>query len=300
MDEWRQELAADFDSISEIEARRNKNTADQISSTIVMTARAKPVDYTPPEPLSKQRVHITGVSSILFTRGHIEQYLVKRGMTTTTSRLEDLASHEWSGEWLVIVDETEGSFLASLGSQQLKALKAWLTKPIKCIWVTRNVYLNPHNTTGGLVTGFTRALRMENSQLELYMLDLSSDDNTAPEIIYHALERAHYSHNDPISKLDYEVAEKDGQLWTCRLAKDAGLEDAFGPARKMAVPSSQVVQSPHRLIVGEPGILESLTMAQDDKLSTLPHGHVIVEVKAVGLDERVSFVHPRPMTQLTL
>ena len=138
------------------------------------------------------------------------------------------------------------------------------------------------------MTGFARTLRMENSQLELYTLDLSSEGDITPSIIYHVLERIHYSHGDPISKLDYEVAEKDGQLWTCRLVKDSGLEDAYGPARKMSVPAMEVSQAPHHLIVREPGILESLTMAQDDGYSTLPDGHVLVDVKAIGLDERVS------------
>ncbi|GKU05501.1 unnamed protein product [Fusarium langsethiae] len=286
MDEWRDELTADFDNVVEIEARRDKTATDQISSTIVMTARAKPVDYTPPEPLSEQRVHIAGVGPDSSARNQIEHRLSNRGMTTTSSSLEDLASREWSGEWLVIMDESEGSFLASLDSQQLEAMKSWLTKPIKCIWVTQKVYLDPQNTTGGLVTGFARTLRGENSQLELYTLDLSSQGIDAANIICHVLERAHYSHGDPISRLDYEVAEKDGQLWTCRLVKDSGLEDAFGPARKMEAPVSQLVQTPHRLVVGEPGILDSLAMAQSDGHSVVPDGHILVEVKAVGLDGR--------------
>jgi hypothetical protein len=170
----------------------------------------------------------------------------------------------------------------------LTALKSWLTKPIKCIWVTRKVYLDPQNTTGGLVTGFARTLRGENSQCQLYTLDLSSDGDIMANVIYHVLERAHYSHNDPISRLDYEIAEKDGQLWTCRLVNDALLENAYGPARKMDAPSTQVVKAPHHLIMGEVGILDSLTMAQDDAYTAIPDGHVLVEVKAVGLNERVS------------
>lgn len=138
------------------------------------------------------------------------------------------------------------------------------------------------------MTGFARTLRMENSQLELYTLDLSSEGDAASSNIYHVLERIHYSHGDPISKLDYEVAEKDGQLWTCRLVKDSGLEDAYGPARKMNVPAMEMSQAPHHLVVREPGILESLAMAQDDEYSALPDGHVLVDVKAIGLDERVS------------
>ncbi|KAF4445362.1 putative polyketide synthase [Fusarium austroafricanum] len=286
MDEWRQELAADFDSVSEIEAKREQSDADQISSTIVMMARAKPANYTPPEPLSGQKVHIAGVGSGLSTQNHIEHHLVKRGISTTCSDLEDLASQEWSGDWLVIVDETEGSFLASLEEEQLDALKSCLTKPMKCIWVTHKVYLDPQNTTGGLVTGFARTLRGENSQLELYTLDLSSEGEAAGNILYHALERIHYSHGDPISELDYEVAEKDGQLWTCRLVNDARLENAFGPAREMEAPATQVLETPHHLVVREPGVLDSFTMAQRDEYSSLPRGHVLVEVKAVGIDER--------------
>ncbi|KAJ4245551.1 Highly reducing polyketide synthase gpy1 [Fusarium torreyae] len=286
MDEWREELAEDFDNVAEIEARHDKSENDQLSSTIVMMARAKPADYTLPESLSGKKVHIAGIGGDLSTRGHIERYLGKRGISATSSSLEELSSEQWSGDWLILVDEAEGSVLASLRPEQLEALKSWLTKPIKCIWVTQKVYLDPQNTTGGLVTGFARTLRGENSQLELYTLDLSSEGDVIGNIIYHVLERIHYSHDDPISKLDYEVAEKDGQLWTCRLANDARLENAFGPARKMEAPATQVVQAPHHLVVGEPGILESLTMAQDDEYLALPSGHVLVEVRAVGLDER--------------
>ncbi|KAK6356106.1 Highly reducing polyketide synthase gpy1 [Orbilia javanica] len=286
LDEWREELAEDFDSVSEIKAKYDKSDNDQLSSTIVMMARAKPADYTLPKPLSGEEVHIAGIDGDLSTRNQIEQYLGKRDNSATSSNLEELSSQKWSGGWLILVDEAEGSLLTSLQPKELEALKSWLTKPIKCIWVTRKVYLDPQNTTGGLVTGFARTLRMENSQLELYTLDLSSGGDAIANIIYHVLERIHYAHDDPISKLDYEVAERDGQLWTCRLVKDAPLENAFGPARKIEAPAAQVVQAPHHLILGEPGILESLTMAQDDEYLALPDGHVLVEVRAVGLDER--------------
>ncbi|EPS41648.1 hypothetical protein H072_4451 [Dactylellina haptotyla CBS 200.50] len=286
LDEWRGELAEDFDSISEIKARRDKSDVNQLSSTILMMARAKPADYTLPDLLSKEEVHIAGIGRDSSTRDHIQQYLSERGISATASNLEDLSSRKYSGGWLILVDEPERSFLASLWPEQLEALKSWLTKPIKCIWVTHKVYLDPQNMTGGLVIGFARTLRMENSQLELYTLDLSSEGDAIANTIYRVLERIHYSHADPISKLDYEVAEKDGQLWTCRLVKDAPLENAFGPVRKIEAPATQVVQAPHHLVLGEPGILESLNMAQDDEYLTLPDGHVIIEVKAVGLDER--------------
>lgn len=274
--------------MSEIEAKHDKTDTQQLSSTIVMMARAKPVEYTPPKSLSEEKVHIAGVDSDLSTRDHLQNYLGTRGISASSSTLEDLASREWAGEWLILVDETEGSFLASLQPEQLTALKTWLTKPIKCIWVTRKVYLDPQNTTGGLVTGFARTLRGENSQCQLYTLDLSSDGDITAHVIYHVLERAHYSHDDPISRLDYEIAEKDGQLWTCRLVNDTPLENAYGPARKMDASSTQVAKAPHHLIMGEVGILESLTMAQDDAYTAIPDGHVLVDVKAVGLDDRVS------------
>ncbi|KAF5017371.1 hypothetical protein F66182_10702 [Fusarium sp. NRRL 66182] len=286
MDEWREELAEDFDSVSEIEARHDKSDIGQLSSTIVMMARAKPADCALPEPLSGKEVHIAGVGDDSSTRDHIEQHLSKRGICATSSSLEDLSSQKWSGDWLILVDEAEGSLLASLGPERLDALKSWLTKPVKCIWVTHKVHLDPQNTTGGLVTGFARTLRLENSHLELYTLDLSSEGDAVANIVYHVLERIHYAHDDPISRLDYEVAEKDGLLWTCRLVNDVGLENAFGPARKVEAPATQVVQSRHHLTVGEPGILDSLTMAQDDEYLALADGHVLVEVKAIGLDER--------------
>jgi hypothetical protein len=199
MDEWREELAEDFDSVSEIEARHDKSDINQLSSTVVMMDRAKPADYTLPESLSGQKVHIAEIGSGLSTRDRIERYLRKRVIAATCSNLEETSS-QWSGEWLIFVDEAEGSLLASLRPEQLEALKSWLTKPPKCIWVTHKVYLDPQNTTGGLVTGFARTLRMENSQLELYTLDLSSEGDAIANIIYHVLERIHYSHDDPISK----------------------------------------------------------------------------------------------------
>ncbi|KAF4335132.1 polyketide synthase [Fusarium beomiforme] len=202
MDEWREELAEDSDSVFEIEARHDKSDIDQLSSTVVTMARAKLADYTLPESLFGQKVHIAGIGSDLSTRDHIERYLGKRGISATSCDLEELSS-QWSGDWLILVGEAEGSLLASIRPEQLEALKSWLTKPLKCIWITRKVYLDPQNTTGGLVTGFARILRMENSQLELYALDLSSEGYAIANIIYHFLERIHYSHDDPIPELDY-------------------------------------------------------------------------------------------------
>lgn len=256
----------------------------------VMLASAVPQPAVEPSP-SLAAVHITGPTSSTRYQQLLTCSLGSKGTVVTRSSLTALSNRKWSGEWLILLDDAEDSILSTIQARELEGLKSWLLQPIHCIWATRNVHLLPRNPLGGLVTGFTRNLRRENDQLRLYTLDCSSSDDTIiVKTIHKLVDSLRTAGDDPSIGLNYELAERNGRLWTCRLEPDVQMQRSVCPPRELKIPLCELLGGKYSLIIREAGILDSLAFVQDDNCPSeqVPSESLLVEVKAVGLGQRVS------------
>ncbi|KAL4888278.1 hypothetical protein BDV59DRAFT_188903 [Aspergillus ambiguus] len=233
-------------------------------------------------------VHIASMSRSARLQNPLMSALIHKGMNVTTSSLAALADRKWAGEWLILFDTIDDSFLSAIQARELDALKSWLSQSITCIWITHNVHLLPRNPGGGVVTGFARNLRRENDQLRLYTLDCSSsDDVMIVQTINKLFDRIHRLRNDDSFSLDYELAEKNGQVWSCRMEQESRLQRSICPPRESEIPLNQLLANSYRLTIQEAGIIDSLTFEQNDQLpERVPAGHLLIDVKAVGLEDR--------------
>ncbi|KAJ5560795.1 type I iterative PKS [Penicillium sp. DV-2018c] len=285
-EEWKCLLSASwFSDPVDLTAHASTGSPEDMDYTSVMVANAIPIE--PPREVYPKAAHvyITGPGSSAKIQRSLEDKLSIHGIDATFQSLAVLSSQPRPGEWLILFDTVGDSILSSLQTKELEKLKLWLDEPINCLWITRNVHLNPQNAAGGLVMGFARTLRHENEGLQFYTLDFSSDDSeTVTSIIEHIVSRSSKSGNERSLPVDYELAERDGQLWTCRLQPDPS-QRAFGLTRQIDQPISHIMRSPYLLTVQEPGVIDSLIFASyDDPCATMTSEDLLIEVKAVGLD----------------
>ncbi|BCS26961.1 type I iterative PKS [Aspergillus puulaauensis] len=264
----------------------NDGSPGDLDYTSVMLINAIPRNPPREDLLQAPRVYVTGPGSSVEIQRSLTDRLSISGIDATFCSLPMLSNKPQHGEWLVLFDTVGDSILASLQARDLEVLKLWLDEPINCLWITRNVHLNPQNAAGGLVAGFARTLRQENRRLRFYTLDFSSDDSkTIASIIGHIVLTVSKS---DINKPEYELAERDGQLWTCRLQTDPRSQRAFGPTRQLDLTVGDIMHSPYSLTVQEPGIVDSLVFAFDeDPCAAMTSEDLLIEVKAVGLDSEV-------------
>lgn len=271
----------------------NDGSPGGLDYTSVMLINAIPRNSPREDRLQATRVHVTGPGSSVEIQRSLTDKLSIPGINATFCGLALLPNKPQHGEWLVLFDTVGDSILSSLQARELEVLKVWLDEPINCLWITRNVHLKPQNAAGGLVAGFARTLRQENGRLQFYTLDCSSDDSeTIASTIEHIVSTV--SESD-IHKPDYELAERDGQLWTCRLEPDPRSQRAFGPTRQIDLPVGDIMHSPYSLMVQEPGVVDSLVLALDeDPCAVMTSEDLLIEVKAVGLDSEV-YISSNPL-----
>lgn len=259
----------------------------ELTYASVMMAYAIPSMLTN-KNLALPTVHIVGPSATIRLQRTLRHCLEDCGFSVTSSSLAALADHQFSGEWLMVLDTAHESVLSSLQVKELEALKIWLDQPIHCIWATQNVHLQPKNASGGLATGLARTLRNENDQLHLYTVDFSSSyDNTVVEILHNLIVRISNYSNDVHTDLSYELAEKDGQLYSNRLERDSQREAVSGSIGIQEIPIEAVLNDSFSLSMNELGMLDSLLWLKEEQVKRVPDDYLLIEVKAVGVDSRV-------------
>ena len=259
----------------------------ELTYASVMMAHAIPSTPTNNNP-SLLTVHIAGPSATIRLQRTLRRSLEDCGFNITSSSLAALADHQSSGKWLIVLDTAHESVLSSLQVKELEALKIWLDQPIHCIWATQNVHLEPRNASGGLATGFARTLRNENDQLHLYTVDFSSSyDNTVVEILQNLIVRISNHSNDTHTDLNFEFAEKDGQLYSNRLERDSQREAVSSSVGMQEAPIGAILHGSFSLSMNESGMLDSLLWLKEEQVKSVPDDYLLIEVKAVGVDSRV-------------
>lgn len=259
----------------------------ELTYASVMMAHA--ISSTPTKKsLSLPSVHIVGPSATIRLQRTLRRHLEDCGFSITSSSLAALTDHQLLGEWLIVLDTAHESVLSSLQVKELEALKIWLDQSIHCIWATQNVHLQPRNASGGLATGLARTLRNENDQLHLYTVDFSSShDNTVVEILQNLIVRISNHSNDAHTDLSYELAEKDGQLYSNRLERDSHREAVSSSVGMQEAPIAAILRGSFSLSMNELGILDSLLWLKEEQVKSVPDDYLLIEVKAVGVDSRV-------------
>lgn len=188
----------------------------------------------------------------------------------------------------MILGAENDTMLSSLRPGEMERLKMSLSKPVQVLWITFKAQLQPDNPLDGLVAGFARSLRSENDQLRLFTLDFSSSDNSLiAGIVYSLIERLEHFHKAG-TPLEFEFAEKDGQLYTCRIQVDTQLESAYNCAREVQVPISELPRKPYVLSIREAGQLNTLVFVEEEKPKDELPSDLVIEVKTVGLSKQVS------------
>ena len=215
-------------------------------------------------------------------------------VTGTVPEVASLDSANSNGKVCIFVGEIHQSILKNPSSAQFEAIKALCTRSKGLLWVTRGGAVDYENLDVSLNTGFLRSLRVEYVGKRLAALDLDpskelwSKESVAP--VTAVFEKMFdYATDDTIK--DFEFADRDGVIQVPRYLKDVERNKAVFPnSAVQAVAQLEPFHQPHRplrMVVGTPGLLDTLAF-DDDPIAAedLHHNFIEVEPKAFGLNFR--------------
>ncbi|KAL2813982.1 hypothetical protein BJX63DRAFT_393264 [Aspergillus granulosus] len=164
-------------------------------------------------------------------------------------------------------------------SQNYTAIKSLMTGPTsrRIMWVLQGGTIAPTNPEHAIIIGLARAARSENDLLRLLTIDITPE--TRAEAIFRLLDA------DMVPGED-EITERDGTFLIPRVyANDDLNSKLYNGVNSLPRLQKLDTKQPHRLMVGESGLVDTLMFVDDEDLLDNPMGaeELEIEVQASSL-----------------
>ncbi|KAI1653021.1 hypothetical protein F4813DRAFT_400491 [Daldinia decipiens] len=187
---------------------------------------------------------------------------------------------------VVCIAEMSKPFLATLSEDKFKLLQGLLKHAQTLLWVTSTSLEDKQYSQYGVMSGFLRSIRHEESEKHIVTVAIESQGETKEGYAQYVAKAYKAAFESQTGELEYIV--RNGQLTTGRVAEDISGNDTL---RSLLYP--QLKQKPFsegpslKLAVGETGTLDSLQLVEDvaQQAELLPH-EVEIEAKSWGLNFR--------------
>lgn len=164
-------------------------------------------------------------------------------------------------------------------------------QPSKVLWVTGGRPPNgAKSAISGLVTGFARIARAENSSLNISVLDIQQDIMSGQTGIRHAIVKILQDivTSAPELRNDIDHIYRNGQLLVPRLVPDHKANAAAmasGAERKLITSHFHQFDRPLHLDIAKPGLLDSMRFIDDANIAEpLDAKEVVVQTMAHGIN----------------
>ncbi|KAF7919956.1 uncharacterized protein EAE98_009190 [Botrytis deweyae] len=213
----------------------------------------------------------------------LEQFCIENGWNVYTGPLNSVGSQ--SHEHVIMLVELENPVLATLQDEDLKTIKFLTGNARSLIWVTCGSLISKCEPEYGMALGWSRAVRQEQSSLDLATLDFDfgiSSDSMVIKVLFDILERQSLGKNE-----ETEYFIDNNSVHIGRLAPARAINANFVPGTSK--PRLSSIQEG----VAFKGQLEAGKICfQDDSRvhQNLPSDFIEIEVKAVGINEQDSLV----------
>ena len=194
------------------------------------------------------------------------------------------------GKICIFLDELVKPFLANLDREGFNALQKLVTLAEGIFWVVRGSFVDSTSPESNLVSGFARTLRSERA-LTFITLDLDGEtmlsDHEAALTASKVLQRSFDPNMSP-QEIDMEYVERKGVLYIPRLVKDGEMNQILAHETEVGRREIQFFAQearPLRIMIGEPGSLDTLVFV-DDPMGSIPLGadEIEIQVMASGLN----------------
>lgn len=217
--------------------------------------------------------------------------LALRGLGVSTCEIisvRDIQSNNLNQAFCISLLEMDKPFLYGIEEEGFLAIKAVFQCASGMLWLTRGGAEPATRPEVGLITGFARSLRSENSLFRFVELALE-EKSSARAAVKHILSVYRQNLFASEDDIEFEYMEKDGILNINRIAEARKLNDIINSKLiKQNVEMKKLQQPPEKgvtLTIGSPGLLDTLQFIDDTSVQQpLESDEVEIEVKATGVN----------------
>ncbi|KAF2257594.1 putative polyketide synthase [Lojkania enalia] len=212
----------------------------------------------------------------------------------TTGRLESIPNI--ASTVLVIDPETCEALSARMDAPLWQEFQKCALSCKALLLITRGATMSTPMPNGALTLGFARSLRLEQPDIRYITLDLDpsvprgTDDERLSYLVTQLLTSETFNFNHTIADVDYEFAERNGQLYVNRLFHNEKLEQSIVRSTARAKPEQTAFLNrsrPLKVELGVDGLLETFRWVDDHEYArSLAPDEIRIECRAASINFR--------------
>ncbi|KAK5996306.1 Highly reducing polyketide synthase azaB [Cladobotryum mycophilum] len=201
--------------------------------------------------------------------------------------------------------EIDSTFLDGISETEFLVLREVLEREKCVLWVLRNQKRGKQDPRHGLVDGLGRALMSEDSCRKFVTLSLDGWDIDPASVARLIAEISWRVKEDAVENVETKFVTSDGIVEICRVCENASMNQMIATTiRPRQTRKAQISTNNHfSLGITAPGDLKTLQWIEiETRSDEVPLGddEVIIQVRAIGLTERDSFIVNRQLNDQDL
>ncbi|KAI1806524.1 hypothetical protein F4811DRAFT_510318 [Daldinia bambusicola] len=187
---------------------------------------------------------------------------------------------------VICIAEMNKPFLAALSEEKFKLIQELLKHVISLLWVTLTSLEDEKYSEYGIMSGFLRSIRHEESEKHIVTVAIESQGETKEQHAQYVAKAYKAAFESQTAELEYIV--RNGQLTTGRVAEDVSGNETLRSLLYPRIQEKPFSEGPAlKLAIGETGTLDGLQLVEDvaREAELRPH-EVEIEAKSWGLNFR--------------
>lgn len=201
--------------------------------------------------------------------------------------LDHFATADFSEDDTVIcIAEMVRPFLATLSNEKFQLLQEFLKRVKNLLWVTLRIFKDSMYAQYGIMDGFLRSIRREESDKHIVTLAIESQEDTQAGYAQYIAKAHKAAFEAQTEELEYVI--RNGLLTTGRMAEDVSGNEQLRSLLYPQLQQKPIAKGPAlKFSIGEAGALDSFQLVEDvaSQNDLLPH-EVEIEAKSWGVDSR--------------
>ncbi|GIZ46187.1 hypothetical protein CKM354_000932400 [Cercospora kikuchii] len=229
-------------------------------------------------------------NSIKHLASNLEQCIAKSGVTAITKALDHVSPAYLEEKTCISLLEMETPLLDNMDATQFLKLQTIFAHAKELLWLAKSEDADGHNHPSfRIISGLMRCLKMEDATrrfMEVHIEDPSAQSAAALSQMILSRLASCWTKGNGVEEI--ETSQRQGTLCIPRYLPDTNLISSLARAtgrEVKAVPKKlSNVRKPLRLVLGKPGLLETLHFVDLEVPKTLGDEQVEIKVTACGLN----------------
>ncbi|PSN60577.1 reducing type I polyketide synthase 10 [Corynespora cassiicola Philippines] len=188
-----------------------------------------------------------------------------------------------AGDIVFNLAELTKPLLSTITDEDMQRVKLMTENAHSIVWVTNGNITEGGHPDFALVSGLSRALVLEQPSLKFYTYDLDTSEPDVAMVTHRLLSLLNQESRHP----DFEFAQRRNVVHVSRFTPDDGLNAAFRSKQGLQTTQLALKDAGNvRLDIKNVGQFDTLYYKQQEASSSIPPGHVRLQVASAGLNAK--------------